>query len=406
MADQEPTQHERDNEAMIGVLTSITGASPQEARSLLEINSWQLEQAAAAYYAAQEAAEEEDAAPAAAEETEAETYTGPRTLDGRPAPRAIPVIGSSSAPPQRIATLGSIGGSSHAGHGHGNDDSDEEPRDLFAGGEKSGLAVQDPKNNKSLINEILKKAQANTQKPLSEQRPATSGPSRFRGPGTTLGGDDTPSRTIADPDAGRPPPSAPQSRILHIWEDGFSVDDGDLRRFDDPQHARDLEMIRHGRAPLHLMGVAPGQPVDVQLHKHDAKYKKPKSVFKPFSGTGQRLGSPTPGATSTATPAPVMVSSVLASAASTVPAPSVDESQPTVSLRLQLIDGARLVTRFNASHTIGDVYDFINRASPGNSTTQWVLATTFPNKDHTDRSAVLGDLAEFKKGGTAVQKRK
>jgi UBX domain-containing protein 1 len=63
---------------------------------------------------------------------------------------------------------GSTGG--HAGHGHDDDDDsddedymdDEQPRDLFAGGEKSGLAVQDPRRNdpRSLVNDIIKKAQA------------------------------------------------------------------------------------------------------------------------------------------------------------------------------------------------------------------------------------------------------
>lgn len=113
---------------------------------------------------------------------EPEAYTGPRTLDGRPAPQSIPTVGSSSssrsAPPPRrggIATLGSLNRSSATGHGHGHahgddDDSDDEdyrpdeqPRDLFAGGEKSALAVQDPANRndpRSLVNDILKRARA------------------------------------------------------------------------------------------------------------------------------------------------------------------------------------------------------------------------------------------------------
>lgn len=42
---------------------------------------------------------------------------------------------------------------------------DDEPRDMFAGGEKSGLAVQDPskkdKNDpKKVVDDILKKARA------------------------------------------------------------------------------------------------------------------------------------------------------------------------------------------------------------------------------------------------------
>ena len=64
-------------------------------------------------------------------------------------------------------------GHGHAGHGHAHDDDDDdddddyepgkEPRDLFAGGEKSGLAVQDPGNKndpRKVVNDILKKARA------------------------------------------------------------------------------------------------------------------------------------------------------------------------------------------------------------------------------------------------------
>jgi UBX domain-containing protein 1 len=111
-----------------------------------------------------------------------EAYTGPRTLDGRPAPAsAIPVASSSgsaaqsAAPPRRsgIATLGSLNQSAAHGQGHAHDDDDDddeedyepdrEPRDLFAGGEKSGLAVQDPSNRndpRKVVNDILKKARA------------------------------------------------------------------------------------------------------------------------------------------------------------------------------------------------------------------------------------------------------
>jgi UBX domain-containing protein 1 len=73
-------------------------------------------------------------------------------------------------------------------------------------------------------------------------------------------------------------------------------------------------------------------------------------------------------------------------------------------MRIQLANGTRLPARFNTTSTIGDVYDFIGRAYPGSHERPWVLATTFPNKDHSDKSLVLGEMAEFKKGGTAVQK--
>jgi len=276
---------------------------------------------------------------------------------------------------------------------------------LFAGGEKSGLAVQDPSNRndpRKVVNDIIKKARANAQKPGGESS-SSAPPSRFRGSGQTLGGDETPSQVIPDPHPQAPDPGPTQTRVLHLWEDGFSIEDGPLRRFDDPQNAADLQMIRQGRAPLHLMGVRPDQPVDVQLIKHEDKYTPPPKVYKPFSGSGQRLGSPTPGGPSISSP-PAPAAAPVSSSSSSVAEQAVDSSQPTVSLRLQLANGQRLPARFNTTHTIGDLYDFIDRAYPGSSARPWVLATTFPNKDHTDKSLTLGEVAEFKRGGTAVQK--
>lgn len=73
-------------------------------------------------------------------------------------------------------------------------------------------------------------------------------------------------------------------------------------------------------------------------------------------------------------------------------------------IRIQLPNGTRLPARFNTNNTIGDIYGFIRGASPETRTRPWVLATTFPNKEHTDQSLVIGEMSEFKKGGTAVVK--
>lgn len=159
-----------------------TDASQLQAQQFLATNRWDLAGAAAEYFTS---LEEGTAGAQAGGEDDPEdmsAYIGPRTLDGRPAPAsAIPTVGSSSrsaAQPKRggIATLGSLGSSSgggQGGRGHAHDDDDdsddedyepgEQPRDLFAGGEKSGLAVQDPSNRndpRKVVNDILKKAKA------------------------------------------------------------------------------------------------------------------------------------------------------------------------------------------------------------------------------------------------------
>jgi UBX domain-containing protein 1 len=143
-----------------------------QATEYLTGSNWVLDTAVTSYFTDMD---EGEAGPAPASATEPEPeYTGPRTLDGRPAPEYAAASSSSTAKkPQKrtgLATLSSIGG----GHGHDDseddddyDDDDDErrgPRDLFAGGEKSGLAVQDPAQRSSdprrMINDIVAKARS------------------------------------------------------------------------------------------------------------------------------------------------------------------------------------------------------------------------------------------------------
>ncbi|KAK3685252.1 hypothetical protein B0T22DRAFT_517230 [Podospora appendiculata] len=412
-----------DHDSLIVGFVELTSATTSQAEQYLIASEWDLDTAVTSYYIDMEEDAEPSAGGAPAAHSPEPEYTGPRTLDGRPAPQYAGTSSSAAAKkPQKrtgIATLGSLGG----GHSHDDDDDDDEdddederraPRDLFAGGEKSGLAVQDPNDPRSsdprkLINDIVAKAKANSRR--AENEPAESDPSRstFHGSGQTLGGDGVESRTIPDPRGAAIPTAAAESpaqeRILHIWTDGFSIDDGELRRFDDPDNQAALQMIRQGRAPLHLMNVRFDQRVDVKLQQHQENYRVLPRIYRPFGGEGRRLGSPVPGdgsspplaPTSTATTAPATSSNLSSST-------GVDQSQPTLMLRIQLPDGTRLPARFNVDQTVGDVYDFIQRALPAASGRPWVLSTTFPSKDHTDKSLVLGEMAEFKKGGTAVVK--
>lgn len=98
-----------------------------------------------------------------------------RTLGGDPAPpvdstsSALPASSSTRSAPRtsnrKFATLGDLNrdqGHSHRG-GHGReDDADEDEgdgaQDFFAGGEKSGLAVQNPGDSRRQVKDILEKA--------------------------------------------------------------------------------------------------------------------------------------------------------------------------------------------------------------------------------------------------------
>ncbi|KAI1421938.1 hypothetical protein F5Y12DRAFT_765457 [Xylaria sp. FL1777] len=423
-----------DHDALTSQFISTTGASVEQATQYLIASNWDVMVAAESYFADEDEEQELSVAagagagpgPSTAASSSSAAppdYTGPRTLDGRPAPQAIPTASSSSFSkrPQKkkgLATLSSLGGG-HA-HDHANDhnddhDDDAAHRDTYAGGEKSGLAVQDPNQRadpRRIINDLLSKAKNNARRPEASTPAEPSSSSSFRGSGQTLGGEGAESRVIPDPrgssSRARPPNVETQERVLHLWRDGFSINDGELHRFDDPANAEALRMIQSGRAPLHLMNVRYDDPVDVKLEKHEENYRPLPKVYKPFSGEGRRLGSPVPGeAATTATLPTTTVSNVRGTTSSSTPTPStsVDESRPTITIRIQMPDGTRLPARFNTSQTVNDIYDFVSRASPELRAGGWVLATTFPNKDHTDKSLVIGDMSEFKKGGTAVVKR-
>ena len=363
------------------------------------------------------------------------TPSDSRTLDGNPTPQPIPITSkmppapSSSAnqpPKKKFATLGDLSGSgpsSHAGHGHeeDGDDSDDENQDLFAGGEKSGLAVQNPDDLKRKIIERAQRLGGLRYPPYSIRyadnravsdaaRPGGDEPrapsSRFTGTARTLGGDDAPSRVIEDPTASAPRRPALVERRLHFWQDGFSVDDGPLYRTDDPANAEILAMIRQGRAPLHIMNVEHTQEVDVKLEQHEEKYVQPKKQYKPFSGGGQRLGTPTRGdsLTSTTTAPVAMTGTTFTQTEPAASVVDVNDSRPTLSLQIRLGDGTRLVSRFNTTHTVDDVYRFINSSFPSSRERPWVLMTTFPSKELQDKAQALGDLSELKRGGVVVQK--
>ena len=152
----------------------------------------------------------------------------------------------------------------------------------------------------------------------------------------------------------------PAVRHLTFWQDGFTIGDSRLYRYDNPQDQAILQAIQSQRAPLSLLKVRPGQEVELRVEKKtEEKYKPPPPPpAQPFGGAGNRLSSPVPNmaaASSSGTP----------STAATAPPASqvhfeVDSSKPTTQLQLRLADGTRLVGRFNHEHTIADIRRYIN----------------------------------------------
>ncbi|KAK9472831.1 SEP domain-containing protein [Dipodascopsis tothii] len=203
-----------------------------------------------------------------------------------------------STPSNRIRTLSDLNSDGGPSAFSGQSDSEDEarpgqalgrrPDDLFTGGEKSGLAVQNPDSDRNrLVRNILQQAEIGGR----SERPAQTQSSAFSGAGRTLGSETVQSETIADPTA----PAAPTetiTRTLTFWRDGFSIDNGELMRYDEPANQEILRAINSGRAPLHLLNVSSGQPVDVRVERRMTEdYVAPKASTGGFYGAGHRLGS-------------------------------------------------------------------------------------------------------------------
>ncbi|KAG2346066.1 ubiquitin-like protein, partial [Suillus weaverae] len=151
-------------------------------------------------------------------------------------------------------------------------------------------------------------------------------------------------------------------------------------------------------APMSLMNVTPGQRVNLNVATRlSEEYVPPKRGN--FSGSGHRLGAPTPAVTSGAVP---LMPGAFPSGSSSIVGPSagverhsintrfeVDQTQPTTSVQIRLADGTRMPCRMNLTHTVGDLRSFINASRPENLSRPYTIGTTFPNRTLEDDTQTI-----------------
>lgn len=279
------------------------------------------------------------------------------------------------------------------------DDENKEGENWFAGGERSGISVQNPNSAGArpggrLVRDILRQAAEGGVGPLPGARKA-AGP--FSGGGHTLGSDEVESSYVPDPTAEDDEDDI-VVRHLHLWRDGFSLEDGALMRYDEPGNQELLRSIQQGTAPISVMNVTPGQRVNLNVATRlSEEYVAPKRGN--FSGSGQRLGAPTPAVTPNT--APLMPgsfpsgSSGAAGSSASVERHNistrfeVDQTQPTTSMQIRLADGTRMPCRMNLTHTVGDLRSFINASRPENLSRPYTIGTTFPNRTLEDDTQTI-----------------
>ncbi|KAM6411504.1 UBX domain-containing protein 2B isoform 1-T1 [Pluvialis apricaria] len=260
---------------------------------------------------------------------------------------------------------------------------DKENQRFYSGdSEYRELQISGASNNPSkIVAELFKEAKEHGAVPLDEASRASGDFSKaksFSGGGYRLGDS---SQKHSEYIYGE---NQDVQILLKLWRNGFSLDDGELRSYSDPTNAQFLESVKRGEIPVELQRIVHGGQVNLDMEDHqEQEYVKPRLRFKAFSGEGQKLGSLTPEIVSTPSSPEEEEKSILNAPV------LIDDSMPATKIQIRLADGSRLIQRFNQTHRIKDIRDFIIQSRPAFATTDFVLVTTFPNKELTDESLTL-----------------
>ncbi|XP_078254691.1 NSFL1 cofactor p47-like isoform X2 [Rhinoraja longicauda] len=294
-------------------LVRLTGAAEQGATARPEAAGWDMQLALASFY------EDGD--------------DGNQTVQDVPAFKNAtnfrPVVHSNGT--SRIVSLKDLRDE------ESNSSADEDERFYAGGSEHSGQQIIEPSKKKNLneiVDDLFKEAKEHGAVPVDHWTESVSKP--FAGGGYRLGASSQELSEYVSQDKEQDS-SLDVQVLLKLWKNGFSLDDGELRTYTDPQNAQFLESICKGPTPTIV-----------------STPSSPEEEFKYF-----------------------------------INIENVNESEPTTNVQIRLADGSRLVQKFNQTHRIGDIRQFIIEHYPVFATASFILMTTFPNKELTDEEQTL-----------------
>lgn len=385
-----------DRDSLLQEFIAVSGADESRARFFLQAANWELPVALETFFDGGQPVEDMD------DDIEEEVISRPVA-----APNPVPNPSSSKSKPQqkassgprRFGTINDFG--SNSSKNEEAEDSDEEKQAFYAGGGAhggSGQQVLGPPGKKKdpnkMIEELFKAAKdagAEEVDPSCCDKPQNTRKA-FQGQGFRLGQTEDDHVSVGVPLASDPRANLPENLevTLKMWSNGFSLGDGALRSYEDPEGREFINSIKRGEIPNELLVQAKGGEVGLSMEDHrQEEYTAPKPKFKAFSGGGQRLGSPDVGGSS-APPPPAPVAAPDPSAAGEFFL-AVDDSAPTTTLQIRLADGSRLTGRFNHTHLVKDIRAYIIGSRPQFANANFVLMTTFPNKELSDQEVSLAD---------------
>ncbi|XP_017838889.1 NSFL1 cofactor p47 [Drosophila busckii] len=174
--------------------------------------------------------------------------------------------------------------------------------------------------------------------------------------------------------------------VLHLWSEGFSLDDGSLRLYEVPENERFLRAIMRGDYPDEMQQL--GQRIELSIQDHTNISFRHLSR-KQFMGPGRALGSPVPPTSTDNTPT-TAAAAADAQLAITLPQQQqllelhaerslqLNVQAALTTIQFRLADGSRLAARFNHTHNIADLYRYVRLARPQYESSNFMVMSAFP----------------------------
>ncbi|KAG6420416.1 hypothetical protein SASPL_116943 [Salvia splendens] len=362
--------------ALINTFCEITAcASKSEALFFLESHNFDMDAAVSTYLDDANPVEPYAPGPASPAAQSNSLYSPSESLSPSPSRSRSP-----SPPPASRPTFADL--NKNPTNEESDSDPDFDPQEYYTGGEKSGMLVRGPPKPNDVDAIFNQARQSGGVEAAAEHILPSSSSRSFAGTGRLLSGEVS---------SATPEPSLPQTVVTHnitFWRNGFTIDDGPLRRFDDPANASFLESIAKSECPRELAPADKRNAVHANLTRREEDYKEPPKKSLPFQGVGRTLG----GTSDTAAP---MEARSIHTVLTAAPTPSlglvVDQAQPSTSIQLRLADGTRMVSRFNNHHTIRDIRGFIDASRPDGPRTYQLQSMGFPPKQLIDLDQTIDE---------------
>ncbi|KAH8340171.1 hypothetical protein KR067_012301 [Drosophila pandora] len=380
---------------LIAQFIEITGSDENTARFYLSSCDWDIEQALGNYWS-----------------TQADVPLPAQTVgqSDNPTPKARPTSSSGAAAStaeSAVKTSGDVGPTGSKAKpkfatlsdmSKQQSSSDDEQQAFYAGGsDRSGQQVLGPPKRKNFREQLTDMMRSAQEQNIAEVGPTTSSgggggsgsSGNVWGQGMRLGMTDNDHTAVG---TSRPAQTSENKPVvvLKLWSQGFSIDGGELRHYDDPQNKEFLETVMRGEIPQELLEMGRMVNVDVEDHRHE-DFKR-QAVPQTFKGSGQKLGSPVANVVTGEPKVPVAALTPGEAAnqeASARNAINLNSEEPSTTLQIRLADGSRLAAQFNLSHTVSDIRRFIQTARPQYSSSNFVLVSSFPTRELSDDSFTI-----------------